>query len=75
MFGVMAGLVPAIHVLIMLRIRKDVDARGSAGDDGAGVARVPICACEPTVAGRRILTQLRSRSDKSSGARGSDYGR
>jgi hypothetical protein len=31
--GVMAGLVPAIHVLLY-RMKKDVDARHKAGHDG-----------------------------------------
>jgi hypothetical protein len=34
MFGVMAGLVPTIHVFIALRARKDVDARDKRGHDG-----------------------------------------
>jgi hypothetical protein len=33
MFGVMAGLVPAIHVFMALRGRKDVDARDKRGHD------------------------------------------
>jgi hypothetical protein len=34
MFGVMAGLVPAIHVFIASRGRRDVDARDKRGHDG-----------------------------------------
>jgi hypothetical protein len=34
MFGVMAGLVPAIHVFSALRGRKNVDARDKRGHDG-----------------------------------------
>jgi hypothetical protein len=30
----MAGLVPAIHVLVLLKDSKDVDARHKAGHDG-----------------------------------------
>jgi hypothetical protein len=30
----MAGLVPAIHVFIMLSLKQDVDARHKAGHDG-----------------------------------------
>jgi hypothetical protein len=32
----MAGLVPAIHVLLLAKERKDVDARHKAGHDGYG---------------------------------------
>jgi hypothetical protein len=31
---VMAGLVPAIHVLLLCQTKKDVDARHKAGHDG-----------------------------------------
>jgi hypothetical protein len=34
MFSVMAGLVPAIHFLLSLSSKKDVDARHKAGHDG-----------------------------------------
>jgi hypothetical protein len=30
----MAGLVPAIHVLLSTEVKKDVDARQKAGHDG-----------------------------------------
>jgi hypothetical protein len=30
----MAGLVPAIHVLLVLASKKDVDARNECGHDG-----------------------------------------
>jgi hypothetical protein len=36
---VMAGLVPAIHVLVM-KSRKDVDARHKAGHDGREAGRL-----------------------------------
>jgi hypothetical protein len=39
-FGVMAGLVPAIHVFFWLKARKkDVDARDKRGHDAGGVIR------------------------------------
>jgi hypothetical protein len=41
MFGVMAGLVPAIHVLNALQRRKDVDARDKRGHDGGGTPTFP----------------------------------
>jgi hypothetical protein len=38
MYGaVMAGLVPAIHVLLATRNKKDVDARHKAGHDGINI--------------------------------------
>jgi len=38
-FGVMAGLVPAIHVFLAEGHKKDVDARDKRGHDGAEVIR------------------------------------
>jgi hypothetical protein len=35
--GVMAGLVPAIHVLLAKVPKKDVDARDKRGHDGGGM--------------------------------------
>jgi hypothetical protein len=37
----MAGLVPAIHVFVLLQGRKDVDARDKRGHDGRGIT-IPI---------------------------------
>jgi hypothetical protein len=38
-FGVMAGLVPAIHVFWLKARKKDVDARDKRGHDGGEVIR------------------------------------
>jgi hypothetical protein len=37
----MAGLVPAIHVLLLVAILKDVDARHKAGHDVEGLFVAP----------------------------------
>ena len=39
--SVMAGLVPAIHVFVVLR-PQDVDARHKAGHDGGGLSVTPL---------------------------------
>jgi hypothetical protein len=36
LFGVMAGLVPAIHVFLAEALKKDVDARDKRGHDARG---------------------------------------
>jgi hypothetical protein len=45
--GVMAGLVPAIHVLLPQGQKKDVDARDKRGHDASevDVAILRICRC------------------------------
>jgi hypothetical protein len=55
----MAGLVPAIHVLLSMRVTKDVDAQDKPGHDGSFRGK-PIKNPPEQTSGGSLLSRYRS---------------